>query len=165
MALKTICEPDEDLVPASTAEIEAFEGKHSLKLPETLHQILTETNGGYVRDEYLLFEGDGDEVIAGVEELNGVLPDEVDWASSIVPLPRWVAFKNELNPSLPNVEALEKLNGDISRYFVISNRSAVFYLLDYTDSKVCKRICYLDLVGGDQVITHLGDDLSCVIAI
>ena len=165
MTPQTICEFEEESVPVSETEIELFESKNDLRLPEALRQILIETNGGYVREERLLFDDDDDEVITGVEEVFGISSDDVDWSSSIVPLERWVKFKRELYPSFPSVELLEELNGSISRYFVMSGDGVVFYLLDYTGSKECKRICYLDLVGGDQIIVSLGDDISCVVAV
>lgn len=162
MKTETICELEEESVPNSEAEVETFENQNDLVLPDVLRQILLETNGGYVREKNLRFDED-DKV--GVEEVFGISTDEVDWASSIVPLGRWVKYKNEIYQNYPTVEAIEQLNGSIARYFVFSGLGSKFHLLDYTDSKVCKRVCYLDLVGGEQMITMLGTDLSCVLAV
>ncbi len=164
MTSQTICEIDEDTDPISSTDIEAFETEHNLSLPDLICRILTETNGGFVREEHLLLEEDG-ETIGGVEQLNGISSEEVDWASSIVPLERWVKFKHSLSPSFPDVAALEQVNGDISRFFVISNSRTVFHLLDYTDSKDCKGFCYLNLAEDDQIIKKLGDDISSIIAL
>lgn len=165
MEVKTICDFEEESIPNTESEVAGFETQNGLIFPEPLRRILLETNGGYIREENLKVDEKDKDLIVGVEEVFGLSTDEVDWASSIIPLERWVKYKNEIYESYPTVKAIEALNGDISRYFVFSASGSKFHLLDYTDSENCKRICYLDLVGGDQVIITLGDNMSCVLSL
>lgn len=158
---ETICDIDEEVVPKSEAEIDAFQTENDLVLPDLFRQILLETNGGYLRDKYLNSKENNTQ--ADIEELFGIYEDDLDWASSIVPLPRWIEHKHQIYESYPSLEDLEKLNGSLARYFVFSASRSEFYLLDYTDSKHCKRVCHLDLVNGDRTISTLGDDLSCIL--
>lgn len=116
-----------------------------------------------IKDEYLKFDDKDPDLMIGIEEIFGTSKDPDQWMSSIVPLPKWVAFKNDGYGAFPTVAELESINGDISRFFVLSGTGIVFYLLDYTSSKTCKGVAYLDLVGGEQRIQTLGEDLSCVI--
>ena len=162
MKAETICEFDEESIPNSEDEVKAFEHQNHLVLPDVLRQILLETNGGYVQEERLKFD---EEDKVGVEEIFGISTDDVDWASSIVPLSRWVKYKKGIYENYPTLEAIESLNGDVSRYFVFSGIGAKFHLLNYTGSEQCKGVCYLDLAGDDQTIVRLGEDLSCVLVV
>lgn len=164
MSVITICDIEEDTSPTPESEIEAFEKENQLILPDLLRQILLETNGGYLREENLKFDETEKDLLVDVEEIFGIYEDDLDWASAIVPLTRWISHKNDIYESYPTVADLEKLNGSLSRYFVFSAIGSKFHLLDYTDTEHCKRIASLDLVAGDQVISTLGDDFSCVLS-
>ena len=160
-----VCEPFEKFEPASESEIQAFEQERGIELPPVLRKILLDTNGGYVNKPFLKFASEEPDVVEGIEEVFGISGDPEQWMSTIVPLARWVEYKNDVYSWFPTIEQIEELNGDISRYYVFAGTGVVLYLLDYSGSANLKGVCYLDLVGGDQRFLHLGEDLSCVLSI
>jgi hypothetical protein len=160
-----VCEPFEGFEPASEPEIQAFEQERGIQLPPVLRKILLDTNGGYVNEPFLKFASEDPDLLEGVEEVFGISGDPEQWMSTIVPLAKWVDHKNDVYSWFPTVEQIEELNGDISRYYVFAGTGVVLYLLDYSESENLKRVCYLDLVGGDQRFLPLGEDLSCVLSI
>lgn len=158
-----VCEPFEGFSSISETSIQDFEHMHGICLPVALQRIILETNGGVVNEAFLKFDDKEQDLLVGIEEVFGISNDPELWMRSIVPLTRWVAFKNQVYSWFPTVEEMEDINDDISRYFVFSGNGVVFYLLDYSNSESLERVCYVDLVGGDQKINVLGEDLSSVL--
>ena len=144
--------------PASITEIDAFEKRNGIKLPDLLVNLLKTQNGGDLNPDstaHPLLDS-----LLGLSSHNDPLSPH--WESQIASLHDWLLARGDLNDPVDTLPELELANEDLTKLIAFSSLGTYYFLLDYRFGSTSPNVLYLDLIGGEQELEYVSDSFAAL---